>query len=708
MRSDAPRFRQPLCRSLDERQWVGHRARRGHTVARDLDPLEGEDLVAPPERSRDRRDRHVRTMSRVDHRAGQLAEPALPIDPPFAGDHEIRADDPLRETHRAEHELGPRHEPRVKERQQSRAETAGRASAGHVPDRTADESLDDIGVSAERGVELMDDFWARAFLRAIDRRCALRPEQRVTHVARHIDAHADEPRIGLAIDAREMGERGASLGKVAAFAVEEPIAEGARHSGAAVIGRAAADSDNEPVRAACRCREDQLSRPERGGDARIPLIRAQQRQPARGSHLDHSCGAVAEQPPLGVDFAQQWIVDSRGAKRAFCRADQRMHSPFAAVGERDLFDVRVGPRAPDAASDRGRDGDRVGRTFERLGSNDDPRRGHTGMICILRDILTASDPVAIARDPESLARSWSELARRRAHPTVFLTPEWLAVARAHDPREQLTLEIGTQGIAALARDKDGTISFGGGELTDEQDVVARASDVPVVAEALAAWIADQRIGRTVFSYVPEEVPTAETLRTCLTASGYDANVERLVTSPRLDLPADFPAYLQSLTKKERHELRRKMRRLESGREVRFRFADQSERSEVLDRFVALHRRSRGEKADFMTAENERLFRDVADALASRGWLRLGVLDVDGAVAAVLFGWKYEGTMALYNAAYDPDLASLSVGIVSHAYAIRDAIGEGARAYDLLRGGEPYKYDLGADDHWLVRLVAERR
>src|SRR5205823_5474539 len=140
-----------------------------------------------------------------------------------------------------------------------------------------------------------------------------------------------------------------------------------------------------------------------------------------------------------------------GAKRAFCRADQRMHSPFAAVGERDLFDVRVGPRAPDAASDRGRDGDCVGRTFERLGSNDDPRRGHTGMICILRDILTASDPVAIARDPESLARSWSELARRRAHPTVFLTPEWLAVARAHDPRERLRRERRAPRDLATAR-----------------------------------------------------------------------------------------------------------------------------------------------------------------------------------------------------------------------------------------------------------------
>src|SRR5207244_12142252 len=100
---------------------------------------------------------------------------------------------------------------------------------------TAAEPLDDIGGSAEAGVELMDDFWARAFLRAIDRRCALRPEQRVTHVARHIDAHADEPRIGLAIDAREMGERGASLGEVAAFAVDEPIPQGAPHSRPAVI-----------------------------------------------------------------------------------------------------------------------------------------------------------------------------------------------------------------------------------------------------------------------------------------------------------------------------------------------------------------------------------------------------------------------------------------------------------------------------------------
>src|SRR5437773_11688035 len=110
----------------------------------------------------------------------------------------------------------------------------------------------------------------------------------------------------------------------------------------------------------------------------------------------------------------------------------------------------------------------------------------------------------------------------------------------------------------------------------------------------------------------------------------------------------------------------------------------------------------------MTPDRERYFRDVADAVAAVGWLRMGVLDVDGEDVAVLFAFAYEGTLSLYNASYDPTLAPLSVGIVCHAYAIRSAIEERSRTYDLLRGRESYKYDLGATDRWLVRIEATRR
>ena len=324
-------------------------------------------------------------------------------------------------------------------------------------------------------------------------------------------------------------------------------------------------------------------------------------------------------------------------------------------------------------------------------------------------ILSTTEPLCIARDPATLQDLWSELARRRARPTLFLTPEWIAVARSGDRRAQITVSIDqSRGIAALARDDDGTIAFAGGEFTDEKDVVAAPGDARAVALALGRWIVEERAPRALLDDVPESAPTADGLASSLAGAGYDVRVERLVTAPRLALPRDFETYVQSLTKKERHELRRKMRRLESGRRVAFRFAAESERQAVLDRFVALHRRSRGEKAEFMTSRTERFFRDVADVTAARGWLRLGVLSVDGDDAAVLFAFAYEGTLSLYNAAYDPALAGLSVGIVAHANAIRSAIADGLHTYDLLRGDEPYKYDLGADDHWLLRVEATRR
>jgi len=282
------------------------------------------------------------------------------------------------------------------------------------------------------------------------------------------------------------------------------------------------------------------------------------------------------------------------------------------------------------------------------------------------------------------------------------------VARAHERTQPITLAAGEQGVAALAREADGTVTFAGGQLTDEQDVVASPGHEAEVATLVARWIAEQQPPRVRLEYVPEERPTLEAFDAVLAKAGYGVTRARQTVSPVLDLPESYETYVQSLGKKERHELRRKVRRLEGAGPATFRFAADGERAAVLDRFFALHRLSRGEKAGFMTADVERFFRDIADALAPLDRLRLGVLTFDGADVAVLFGFAVGKVIALYNAAYDPGLASLSVGIISHAWAIREAIARGYTTYDLLRGDEPYKYDLGARDRWLARLDAERR
>ena len=319
-----------------------------------------------------------------------------------------------------------------------------------------------------------------------------------------------------------------------------------------------------------------------------------------------------------------------------------------------------------------------------------------------------SDATAcIQREPAELAPAWSALAAKRQPPSIFLTPEWIAVARAHEPSQPITLAVGDRGIAALAREADGTITFAGGQLTDEQDVVAAPGDETEVAMSVAQWIASQRPPRVRLEFVPEARPTLAAFDGVLAGAGYRVTRARQTASPVLDLPDMYEDYVQSLGKKQRHELRRKVRRIETAGTARFRVASDAERATVLDRFFALHRLSRGEKAGFMTDDVERLFRDIADALAPLGRLRLGVLSFDGTDAAVLFGLALGRVIALYNAAYDPGLASLSVGIVSHAWAIREAIASGYTTYDLLRGDEPYKYDLGARDRWLARLDAER-
>ena len=146
------------------------------------------------------------------------------------------------------------------------------------------------------------------------------------------------------------------------------------------------------MRAARRCREDELAGAARARDPRIALAHIEQRQAARGGHLDDGGDAVAEHTPLRIDLATEWVAHMRDAKRAFRRANERAHRSLAAIGERHLLDERIGPHAPDATRDRRCNGDRIRGAFERLGSDDHPMMGFGGHAGIHKRSLCSDDP----------------------------------------------------------------------------------------------------------------------------------------------------------------------------------------------------------------------------------------------------------------------------------------------------------------------------
>ena len=176
----------------------------------------------------------------------------------------------------------------------------------------------------------------------------------------------------------------------------------------------------------------------------------------------------------------------------------------------------------------------------------------------------------------------------------------------------------------------------------------------------------------------------------------------------MQLPATWDEYLAGLRKRDRHELRRKLRRLERTPGTRnYELSGPGEVEAGMDDFFALHRMSGPDKQQFMTPRRERFFRRVAVRLAEQGIARLSFVEIDGERTAVSLSFVCGGVRYLYNSGYDPSLGRLAAGLLNHAYAIRRSIEEGLSVFDFMRGDEPYKYRLGGRDTVLHTLTATR-
>ena len=104
-----------------------------------------------------------------------------------------------------------------------------------------------------------------------------------------------------------------------------------------------------------------------------------------------------------------------------------------------------------------------------------------------------------------------------------------------------------------------------------------------------------------------------------------------------ELPGSWDEYLAALTKKDRHELRRKFRRLESS--VDWRWYSLTDPEQVADRlgdFIRLMRHSRKDKDEYMTPVRELFFQRVTQRMAEQEMLKLFFMDIDGQPVATSY------------------------------------------------------------------------
>jgi len=276
--------------------------------------------------------------------------------------------------------------------------------------------------------------------------------------------------------------------------------------------------------------------------------------------------------------------------------------------------------------------------------------------------------------------------------------EWVRAFAADRRLEIRCVEDGggnLVGILPLWESPSGAMqTIGGADVSDYLDLIAVQGREEEAWMALLQSRTAERVAWELHA-VPETSPTVAALPPLAAACGLGVSATVEERCPVLALPASWETYLARLSGKHRHELQRKMRRLErDAPDARAScVAAPADITARLGDFLALHRSSRVGKARFMDERMEGFFRAALTAFADRDAARLWLLDTATGPIAAFVTIEWDGTVGLYNSGFAPERAALSPGVVLLAQLIRDAIGRGREKFDFLRGEERYKYEF---------------
>ncbi len=313
-----------------------------------------------------------------------------------------------------------------------------------------------------------------------------------------------------------------------------------------------------------------------------------------------------------------------------------------------------------------------------------------------------SDAAAFDR----LHDEWDELLHESVTDSIFLSAEFQRTWWRHLGSGELCIITVREddgrlvGIMPLFKESQGKFSLVGCvDVSDYLDIIVIKDRESAIYSALLDTLmgsAFPQWDRIRLCTLPSSSPTNSLLKKLADERGLKTSWQLHDVSPLIELPSTWEEYLDRIDKKQRHEIRRKLRRVEEagGRWTVVSSGHELERA-VVD-FIELHKKSMPDKHLFMDERMQGFFVDLALVLERRGWVQLEFLEIGGERAAGLFNLVYNNRLMVYNSGYDPaKYGAYSPGMTLLAESIRGAIAAGRTHFDLLRGAEEYKYRFGA-------------
>jgi CelD/BcsL family acetyltransferase involved in cellulose biosynthesis len=317
-------------------------------------------------------------------------------------------------------------------------------------------------------------------------------------------------------------------------------------------------------------------------------------------------------------------------------------------------------------------------------------------------------------------QEWNDLLKESVNDTPFLRYEYQHAWWEHRgggewKRAELVLVTAREnekliGIAPLfISNYDGQsvlLLNGSIEISDYLDLIVRMDDharfLTGLLDFLVSALPDSWRGLDWYN-LPDSSPTLAALKAESAQRGWVHHEEMYRPTPRIALNGDFDEYLGRVEKKQRHEIRRKMRRAEeSGRGVRWFISDMADIEAEIDSFLGLMEHDQG-KAGFLHEPMRAQMRAVIRAAHENGWLWLAFLEADGQRIAAYLNFDYNNKLWGYNAGVNRDFMDLSPGWVLLGHVLQWCCENKRYEFDFMRGDEEYKYRFGAENRYVMRV-----
>ncbi len=318
-----------------------------------------------------------------------------------------------------------------------------------------------------------------------------------------------------------------------------------------------------------------------------------------------------------------------------------------------------------------------------------------------------------AESLDGYAAFWAPTRGDLEWPGPFVLPQWLGAwwPRFGAGREPYLLSIRSRGelvgLAPLMRAGDEVRLMGDADLCDHLDCVVAPQHARCFYRNLLTHLAGDGVDRLVMTPVREDASIVAHLVPMAESAGLGVRCEPVDALFAMPLPERWEDYLKGLKGKERHEIRRKLRRLDEAGRVALRcIRTPAALKGAMEIFLTLFRANRADKASFMSDTMAGFFRDLAANLAAVNMLRLYLLELDGRPISATLCLDDGVTVYLYNNGYDDAYRKLSPGLMGKVLSIREAVRDGRRVYDFLKGTEPYKERLGGRAVRVLRCVLE--